>query len=254
MSESWERWNTHLSTEVEVEVLGHQVKLAQNPSSQNLGTTVWDSSIVLAKYLQKNARNGTFARQKVKSKSAIELGAGMGLGGIALALLGCDVLLTDMKEVLPLLRNNYERNISPSALRAMGSPLAGSVGTVAVQELDWAVAAQREALDTFDYVIAADCVYHEHLLEDLLATVLHVTNPRSLVLIVNEERSTSVTERFFELFGRHFAIRNMPRKVMDDVHQHPAIQIFQLKLLRKKTIVKPAAVSPTSPTQDDPLK
>ena len=35
-----------------------------------------------------NARNGVFARHKVKGKSAIELGAGMGLGGIALAILG----------------------------------------------------------------------------------------------------------------------------------------------------------------------
>lgn len=30
---------------------------------------------------------------------------------------GCDVVLTDMAEVLPLLRNNYVRNVSPSALR-----------------------------------------------------------------------------------------------------------------------------------------
>lgn len=29
-------------------------------------------------------------------------------------------------------------------------------------------------------------------------------------------------------------VRTMPRKAMDEVHQHPAIQIFQLKLLRKK--------------------
>lgn len=180
MTESWERWNTHLSTEVEVEVLGHELKLAQNPSSQNLGTTVWDSSIVLAKYLEKNARNGTFARHKVKGKHAIELGAGMGLGGIALAILGCNVMLTDVEEVLPLLRNNYERNISPSALRAMGSPLAGSLGTVSVQEVDWAVPAHRDGLGPFDYILAADCVYHEHLLEDLLVTVLHLCSPRSL--------------------------------------------------------------------------
>ena len=41
----------------------------------------------------------------------------MGLGGLALAMLGADVVLADVAEVLPLLRTNYERNLSPAALR-----------------------------------------------------------------------------------------------------------------------------------------
>lgn len=30
-----------------------QFRLSQDPNSENLGTTVWDASIVLAKYLEK---------------------------------------------------------------------------------------------------------------------------------------------------------------------------------------------------------
>lgn len=48
---------------------------------------------------------------------AIDLGSGMGLGGLAFALLGADVVLSDMAPVLPLLRRNYENNLSPAALR-----------------------------------------------------------------------------------------------------------------------------------------
>ena len=150
----------------------HPFKLAQDPNSQHLGTTVWDSSIVLAKYLEKvryampvhawheqpsppvlqrrslsgclswrhrpigamptpcwllssfnkargaqNARRGEFARHKMRGKRAAELGAGMGLGGLAFAMLGADVLLTDVAAVLPLLRRNYENNLSPAVLR-----------------------------------------------------------------------------------------------------------------------------------------
>jgi hypothetical protein len=35
-----------------------------------------------------NMRKGEFSRTKVSGKTAIELGAGMGLGGLALAMLG----------------------------------------------------------------------------------------------------------------------------------------------------------------------
>lgn len=127
-------------------------QLAQDPNSSNLGTTVWDASIVLAKYIEKarrlymlnawrcgvraagggiicssmhaiaasplrlprgcgatshhcipcvfssacirpaiglqNSRRGDFSRPKIRGKRALELGAGMGLAGMALALLG----------------------------------------------------------------------------------------------------------------------------------------------------------------------
>ena len=51
--EPFERWNTHFSTEVKQEVFGVELRLQQDPSSHNLGTTVWDASIVLAKFLEK---------------------------------------------------------------------------------------------------------------------------------------------------------------------------------------------------------
>ena len=64
-----------------------------------------------------NARKGDFARHRLKGKRAVELGAGMGLGGFAFALLGCETTITDTAEVLSLLQRNYEMNVSPAALR-----------------------------------------------------------------------------------------------------------------------------------------
>ena len=55
------------------------------------------------------------------------------------------------------------------------------VGHVTVQELDWSVPEHYSAATPpFDYVLAADCVYHEHIIEDLLRTVLAVTHSKSI--------------------------------------------------------------------------
>ena len=54
------------------------------------------------------------------------------------------------------------------------------------------------------------------------------------VVVVNELRSDSVHARFLELFGPHFVMRKVPRAKMDAVHQHPAIDIFLLKLRRQR--------------------
>ena len=63
-----------------------------------------------------NARHGVFSRQKLRGKRAIELGAGMGLCGLAFAVMGADVLVTDLGPVLPLLRINCEANLSTNVL------------------------------------------------------------------------------------------------------------------------------------------
>lgn len=54
------------------------------------------------------------------------------------------------------------------------------MGALRVQELDWN--AEDKLKDTqppYDYVLAADCVYHEHHLERLLDTILQLTDHRS---------------------------------------------------------------------------
>ena len=132
--------------------------MEQSPESEHLGTTVWDSSIVVAKYFEKvivtgssprylvigcsqpeidsgcdgtltlippnqlfsstfcSLQNATrtrapFSRSKVKGKSILELGSGVGLAGMAAALLGpASVTMTDTAEMLPLMRRNIEKN------------------------------------------------------------------------------------------------------------------------------------------------
>ena len=62
----------------------------------------------------------------------------------------------------------------------MGSDWAGNVGIVNVVELDWSVPQHAVAAGgPFDVVLAADCVYHEEIVNDFLGTVLAIVDHRS---------------------------------------------------------------------------
>ncbi|KAG0607264.1 hypothetical protein M758_8G014600 [Ceratodon purpureus] len=54
---------------------------SQNPNSQHHGTTIWDSSIVFVKYLEKNSKKGEFSRATLHNERVLELGAGCGVVG-----------------------------------------------------------------------------------------------------------------------------------------------------------------------------
>lgn len=86
------------------------VAVEQDPDSFVLGTTVWDSSKTLLKFIERRADSFRgFSR-------VCELGAGCGgLAGIACAINSrglSDVVMTDIGPVLPWLRKNVRANLT----------------------------------------------------------------------------------------------------------------------------------------------
>ncbi|PIN09603.1 hypothetical protein CDL12_17811 [Handroanthus impetiginosus] len=223
-----DRLNSPNTSTVMFEVLGHQLQFSQDPNSKNLGTTVWDASMVFVKFLEKNCRKGRFSPSKLKGKRVIELGAGCGVAGFGMALLGCDVVSTDQTEVLPLLIRNVERNTS-RILQA--TPDSDSFGSIRVTELNWGDADHiRAAGPPFDYIIGTDVVYAEHLLEPLLQTILPLSGPRTTILLGYELRSTNVHDRMLDLWKRYFEVKSVPKAKMHSEYQHPSIQLFMMSL------------------------
>ncbi|KAL1323582.1 uncharacterized protein [Arachis hypogaea] len=195
-----DRLNSPTTFEMPLEVLGHELQFTQ----------------------ERNCRKGRFSPAKLKGKRVIELGAGCGVSGFGMALLGCDVIVTDQKEVLPLLQRNVERNIS----RVMQKN-PESFGSIKVAELQWGDESHIKAVDPpFDYIIGTDVVYVEHLLEPLLQTILALSGPRTTILLGHEIRSTCVHEKMLEMWKQNFDVKNVPKSKMDETYQHPSIQLF----------------------------
>jgi hypothetical protein len=61
----------------------------------------------------------------------------------------------------------------------------------------------------YDYILAADCVYHEHLLRHLYHAVMALSNERTVILIANERRSESVQRAFLDLFSPSFTFKRV---------------------------------------------
>ncbi|KAK9175766.1 hypothetical protein WN944_027775 [Citrus x changshan-huyou] len=194
-----DRLNSPSTSVINLEVLGHQLQFSQDPNSKHLGTTVWDASVVFVKYLEKNCRKGRFCPSKLKGKRVIELGAGCGVAGFGMALLGCNVITTDQIEVLPLLKRNVEWNTSRISQMNPGSDLLGSIQAV---ELDWGNEDHIKAVaPPFDYIIGTDVLGYEI-------------------------RSTSVHEEMLQMWKSNFNVKLVPKAKMDSKYQHPSIQLF----------------------------
>ncbi|XP_010689122.2 uncharacterized protein LOC104902890 isoform X2 [Beta vulgaris subsp. vulgaris] len=222
-----DRLNLPDTSLVTIDLLGHQLQFSQDPNSNHLGTTVWDASMVFAKYLERNSRKGRFCLSKLKGKRVIELGAGCGVASFGMAMLGCEVVTTDQKEVLPLLQRNVERNIS-RIMQANAN--SDSFGSIKVVELDWGNKDHIQAVDPpYDFVIGTDVVYAEHLLDPLLQTICALSGPRTTTVLGYEIRSTSVHEQMLQMWKSNFDVKTVPRTKMDIKYQHPSIQLYLME-------------------------
>jgi protein N-lysine methyltransferase METTL21D len=101
---------THWSRFVEVSFADRVIAVKQDPDSFVLGTTVWDSSKTMLKYIEQHS--AVFQQYA----SICELGSGCGaLAGIAAAITSrglADVVLTDIAPVVPWLKENVRNNLS----------------------------------------------------------------------------------------------------------------------------------------------
>jgi len=135
---------------------------------EGCGGQLWPAGMVLSKYMLRHHRSGS-----LRGKSIVEIGAGGGLVGLAVAL-GCEidharVCLTDQIPMLALMKKNIALN-----------KLEDKVGA---EVYDWGTEAPAsilpEGAEYPDIVLAADCVYYEPTFPLLLQTLDDLIGPRT---------------------------------------------------------------------------
>lgn len=146
-------------------------------TNDNLGLKTWGSSLVLGQRLLKS-QNLLHLELPI-----LELGAGTGLVGILLCLLGYnDVFLTDLSPILPNLLDNLELNNV----------------TTKVDLLDWSDHASflnKYGPIKFNTIILSDPIYSEHHPQWVFNTLTQFLAPKGHVILQVPLRKTFHQER-----------------------------------------------------------
>ncbi|XP_034430264.1 S-adenosylmethionine-dependent methyltransferase domain-containing protein isoform X2 [Hippoglossus hippoglossus] len=170
---------------------GHDISIHE--SIDTYGALIWPGAVALCQFLENNR-----SQVNLMDKAVLEIGAGTGLLSILASLLGAWVTATDLPDILPNLTFNLLRNTK-----------GRSRYTPQVAALTWGQHLERDFPHLschYDYVLAADVVYHHDSLEELLETMRHFCRPgsRTTLLWANKIRFQSdlmFRERFESSFN-----------------------------------------------------
>ncbi|XP_059297111.1 uncharacterized protein LOC132050078 isoform X2 [Lycium ferocissimum] len=207
------------SFRLRVDACGRSLSILQSPS--NLGTpgvtgsVMWDSGVVLGKFMEHAVESG---RIHLQGKKVVELGSGCGLVGCIAALLGAQVILTDLPDRLRLLKKNVEAN------------LYGDVrGSATVDELTWGDELDNDMRNPLpDYVLGSDVIYSEGAVTDLIATLLDLSGTQTTVILAGELRNDAILEYFLEAAAEDFTIGRVDQEQWHPDCCSPRVVIYVL--------------------------
>ncbi|TCD71651.1 hypothetical protein EIP91_007398 [Steccherinum ochraceum] len=193
-----------------------QDKTALRSRKGDTGSVLWRASVELAQFLLEQhfsaKQDALLNSAMLEDAHILELGAGTGLLAIALTRLVRHYTVTDMEELLPLIRKNLRLNLA--GWDASSSPRPHGTQTeirhdVKAEALDWLTLqkcspnTRRSAysFEPIDLLLVVDCIYHPFLLPALVETIDYLSTPeRTAVLVVVELRAEDVIREFLELW------------------------------------------------------
>ncbi|KAK5645024.1 hypothetical protein RI129_006324 [Pyrocoelia pectoralis] len=181
------------------------LSLKENSNFISEGTTglcSWQASLALSEWCLANT-------DFFKGKVVLELGSGVGLTGIILALCKAKhIFLTDCHpSVLQVLEENVHLN---------SELISTETNNIQILKLQWEDIGSNNNLPSVDILIAADVVYDSSLFPFLLNVILHFFKVGTKTFIVAcTERNASTLQEFLLLLEsnciRHEELTNCPQ-------------------------------------------
>ncbi len=201
----------------------HSSLVLHEDLQEGCGGQLWPAGMVLSKYMLSYHKT-----QSLRGRTIVEIGAGGGLVGLAVAL-GCEVdtpiYITDQVPMLALMQKNISLN--------------GLDGRVVAEVYDWGTPPPSSILhgsggeqkDPYpDVVLAADCVYFEPAFPLLLQTLVDLIGPSTICYFCFKKRRKA-DMRFIRDMMKKFAVEQIEYAGRDQ-DQKEAIFLYQVQ--RKK--------------------
>ncbi|XP_042553274.1 protein-lysine methyltransferase METTL21C [Dipodomys spectabilis] len=182
-------------------------KIVMQECIESYGAVVWPGAMALCQYLEEHTEE-----LKLRDAKVLEIGAGPGLVSIVASILGAQVTATDLPDVLGNLQYNLLRNT-----------LAHTAHVPEVRELVWGDELEQKLPKSdfyYDYVLASDVVYHHYFLDKLLATMVHLCQPGTVLLWANKFRFSTDYE-FLDKFKQVFDTTLLAE------HPESTVKLFQ---------------------------
>ena len=226
-------------------LFGHELVLEQRPfGPEGFASTVWDSAIVLARYLEVQG-----AAQYAGAR-CVELGAGTGLPGLVLAALGAQVVLTDLPGTVALLELNVARNRDAcrciaggqngSGTRSRsGRRLGGGAPFATAMALRWGEALPKalpEALgltpaSKVDLVVATDVLYSHEAISPLVETLVALSNPQTQVLLA-AGRNQHAGDGFWAAARAWFEVHEVSTNALHAAYRCDDVTVWRLQRIK----------------------
>ncbi|KAK4424999.1 UPF0665 family protein C23 [Sesamum alatum] len=228
--------------QLHIDACGRSLSILQSPSSLGTpgvtGSVMWDSGIILGKFLEHSVESGTIFLQ---GKNVIELGSGCGLvgpieAGVGLGFffiesspvicvfqlhccfIGAQVILTDLPDRLKLLKKNVETN------------LYGDIrGSATVNELTWGDDLDTDFTDPSpDFVLGSDVVYSEGAVLDLMETLVGLCGKQTTIILAGELRNDAILEYFLEAAMKEFIVGRVDQDQWHPDYRSSRVAIYVL--------------------------
>jgi len=157
---------------------------------QGTGYTIWTTAPIMASYLERNASSELFAGEKMRW---LELGAGMGLVGMAAAVLWpkSEVVLTDLPALMPAMEASLALNALPN---------------ISCVSYAWGAPPPQAA----DLVLASDVLWHEEQVGTFLQALQDVTKVDGRALIGFQRRVQVVESTLRAGLQSCFIVEDVP--------------------------------------------